>query len=163
MFHERWSLLNPSNQKRLHHTVFPRFSYRMLCKCLISCALVWWLDRWIVWFACFVSSCSCREMVFIFGVWFFFHKISLRINEEKISCCCGLFPFFLFLQHSDLFKFAFNIYSLIRRVLYFLKTNFPSNKVIRWGWGEWELEQQWGKFIWKSGEWEQVLWLLGVV
>lgn len=60
----------------------------------------------------------------------FFCLISLWIKQEKISCCYGLFPFFI-LQHSDLFKFAFNIYSLIRTVLNFLKTSFASHKVIK--------------------------------
>lgn len=41
-----------------------------------------------------------------------------------------MFPLFI-LQHSYLFKFAFNIYSLIKTVLNFLKTKFSSDKVIK--------------------------------
>lgn len=51
------------------------------------------------------------------------------IMNKAREICYGMFPFFI-LEHSDLFKFAFNIYSLIRTVLN-LKTSENNFKTLK--------------------------------
>lgn len=74
----------------------------------------------------FLNSHRFQNMRFLFGVSFLFHYELRKKFHVAMGCL-----FFLFLQYAGLFKFAFNIYSIIRNVLYFSKTNFTSDKIIK--------------------------------